>query len=184
VIAEQGKNRLVRYDPVTRGLTLFLALRNTTGLTGVDGLAFDPTTQTLLVPDSPNGTILRLSLDGKETSVIARGLARPTGAFVEADGSILVVDENGNTLSRIGMGGSIQILAHLSTPDDVIEDHSGDIFVNTLGDGAIHEITGTGEHDTVLARGLLDPQGVIFDTAGNLIVADAGHHRLIELVIH
>lgn len=30
---------------------------------------------------------------------------------------------------------------------------------------------------------LVDPQGIIFDADGNLIVTDAGNHRLIKLVI-
>ena len=99
IIAEQGKNRLVHYDPTTKALSLFLAFRNTTGQDGVDGIAYDLKTQTIIVPDSPNGTVLRVSLDGKTVSEIAHGFARPTGAWVEADGSILVVDENANSLS-------------------------------------------------------------------------------------
>ncbi len=99
IIAEQGTNRLVRYDPTTKVLSLFLTLHNTTGQDGVDGIAYDLKTQTIIVPDSPNGNVLRVSLDGKTVSEIAHGFARPTGAWVEADGSILVVDENGNSLS-------------------------------------------------------------------------------------
>ena len=184
VIAEQGKNRLVRYDPTTKAVTLFLALHNTTGQAGVDGLAYDPKTHTIIVPDSPNGTVLRVSLDGKTVSVIAGGFARPTGAWVEADGSILVVDENGNTLNRIQTNGSIQMLIHLPTPDDVIEDNQGNIFVNTLGDGAVHLISAATNRDAALISGLLDPQGIIFDADGNLVMTDAGHHQLDKLIIH
>ena len=106
IIAEQGKNRLVRYDPTTKALTLFLTLHNTTGQDGVDGIAYDPKTHTIIVPDSPNGTVLRVSLDGQIVSVLARGFARPTGAWVEPDGNILIVDENGNSLSRIHPDGN------------------------------------------------------------------------------
>ncbi|HEY9151697.1 MAG TPA: hypothetical protein VIN60_02345 [Anaerolineales bacterium] len=184
IITEQGKNRLIRYDPTTKTTTLFLALHNTTGQLGVDGIAYDSKTQTIIVPDSPNGTVLRVSLDGQTVSVIARGFARPTGAWVEADGSILVVDENGNSLNRIQTDGSIQTLDHLPTPDDVTEDDQGNIFVNTLGDGAIHLISRATNLDTVLVSGMLDPQGIILDADGNLIIADAGHHQLDKLIIH
>ena len=184
IIAEQGTNRLVRYDPTTKVLSLFLTLHNTTGQDGVDGIAYDPKTQTIIVPDSPNGNVLRVSLDGKTVSEIAHGFARPTGAWVEADGSILVVDENGNSLSWIHPNGEIEKLANLPTPDDVIEDRNGNIFVNTLGDGAIHLIVASTGHDTILVPGLLDPQGIIFDMDGNLIVTDAGHHQLDKLIIH
>ena len=184
IIAEQGTNRLARYNPTTKALSLFLALRNTTGQDGVDGIAYDSKTQTIIVPDSPNGTVLRVSLDGQSVSEIAHGFARPTGAWVEADGSILVVDENGNLLSWIHPNGDIEKLANLPTPDDVIEDNNGNIFVNTLGDGAIHLIAASTNHDTILVRGMLDPQGIIFDMGGNLIITDAGHHQLDKLIIH
>ncbi|HEX2697315.1 MAG TPA: NHL repeat-containing protein [Anaerolineales bacterium] len=184
VIAEQGTNRLIRYDLVNRTLQPFLNLQNQTNQLGVDGLAFDAQTQTIIVPDSPNGTILRVSIDGQSVTQIASGFARPTGAWVEADGSILVVDENGNSLNRIHRGGSIEKLADLSIPDDVIEDASGNIFVNTIGDNAIHLVSSATHQDTILISDIVDPQGIIFDTEGNLIVTDPGHHRLIKLIIH
>ena len=184
IIVEQGKNRLVHYDPTTKALSLFLAFRNTTGQDGVDGIAYDSKTQTIVVPDSPDGTVLRVSLDGKTVSEIAHGFVRPTGAWVEADGSILVVDENANSLSRIHPNSIVEKLANLPTPDDVIEDGSGNIFVNTLGDGAIHFISANTNRDLVLVNGMIDPQGLIFDTDGNLVITDAGHHQLDKLIIH
>jgi sugar lactone lactonase YvrE len=184
VIAEQGKNRLVRYDPVTQMITPFLDLRNTTGQEGVDGLAWDASSQTIILPDSPNGTILRVSQDGQSVTEIASGFARPTGAWVEPDGSILVVDENGNSLSRVHPDGSIENLGAFSIPDDVIEDSAGNIFVVTIGDNAVHFISAMTHQDTVLAGQIIDPQGITFDADGNLVVTDPGNHRLIKLVIH
>ncbi len=186
VIAEQGRNRLVRFNPAGKILEPFLALQNTTGQLGVDGLALDDHSAgqpTIILPDSPNGTVLRVGLDGKMMTVIARGLRRPTGAWIEPDGSLLVVEENGNSLDRLHPDGTLEKLATLPTPDDVIEDAGGNIFVNTMGDGAIHLIRADSKQDTVLVNGLSDPQGINFDPTGNLIVTDAGHHRLIKIVI-
>ena len=184
IIAEQGKNRLIRYDLGTQAVTPFLELRNTTGQAGVDGLAWDAASQTIILPDSPNGTVLRFSPDTKTVTQIASGFTRPTGAWVELDGSILVVDEYGNSLDRIHPDGSLEKLGGYSTPDDVIEDGSGNIFVVTLGDNAVHYISGITHQDAVLTRQVGGPQGIIFDAHGNLIVADPGNHRLIKLVIH
>ncbi len=184
VIAEQGKNRLLQYNPATQVLSPILDLRNTTGQAGVDGLAWDAASQTIILPDSPNGTILRVSPDGKTVTQIASGFVRPTDAWVEPDGSILVVDEYGNSLNRIHPDGSIEKLAAFSTPDDVIEDASGNIFVVALGDNAVHLISGTTHKDAILTRQVNSPQGISFDADGNLIVADPGDHRLIKLVIH
>ncbi len=184
VIAEQGKNRLVRYNLDTQTLTPFLDLTNTTGQEGVDGLAWDPYSQTIILPDSPNGAVLRATPDGKTVTKVASGFARPTGAWAEPDGSILVVDENGNSLSRIHPDGSVEKLAVLSIPDDVIEDNSGNILVVTLGDNAVHLISKDTGRDKILPVRVIGPQGIIFAADGNLVVTDPGNHRLIELVIH
>jgi sugar lactone lactonase YvrE len=184
VIAEQGRNRLIRYDFLTRARSSFLVLQNKTGQEGLDGLGWDATTRTIIVPDSPNGTLWRVDAQGQVLGEITHGFARPTGAWAEADGSLLVVDENANSLSRIHPDGRVELLASLHTPDDVIEDSNGNIFVSTLGDGAIHVILAMTHQDVVLYQGFSDPQGVVFDSNGDLIVTDAGHHRLIQLTLH
>jgi DNA-binding beta-propeller fold protein YncE len=187
VIAEQGWNRLVRYDPATNRLAPFVRLVNDTGLMGVDGITLDnhiQTTVTVIIPDSPNGTLLRASLDGQRVTLIARGFGRPTDAWVEPDGGLLVVDENANSLSQVHPDGTIEKLSDLPIPDDVVEDQAGNIFVTTLGDGAVHLISAVTSQGTILAGGFINPQGLILDLDGNLVVADAGHHQLVKLVIH
>ncbi len=187
VIAEQGRNRLVRFDFKTKALQPFLNLTNKTGQMGVDGIALDARPNqpvSIIIPDSPNGAVLRASLDGKTVTSLAGGFARPTGAWVEADGSILVVDENAASLSRIHSDGTVEKLASLSIPDDVIEDSAGNIFVCTIGDNAIHWISAATHQNQTLLKGLSGPQGLIFDADGNLLVTDPGNHRLIKILIH
>lgn len=184
IIAEQGANRLVRYEVTNKTLQPFLNLSNNTNQPGVDGLAYDSQAQTIIVPDSPNGTVLRVSLDGRTVTQIAGGFARPTGAWVEPDGSILIADENGNAIFRARPDGTLEKIADLPIPDDVIEDGNGNLFVNTIGDNAVHLITAGTRQDLILATDIIDPQGIIFDNDGNLIVTDPGHHRLIKLITH
>jgi sugar lactone lactonase YvrE len=78
IIAEQGANRLSHYDLNSKTLTPFLDLPNPTNQLGVDGILWDGTN--LIVPDSPNGTVLEVSPDGKTVRQLTSGLARPTGA--------------------------------------------------------------------------------------------------------
>ncbi len=180
VIAEQGRNRLVRYDLNTHALTPFLDLVNHTHNLGVDGILWDGTS--LIVPDSPNGTVLTVSPDGKTVRQLASGLVRPTGAWVEPTGSLLIADEYGNAIFRLQRDGRLTKVANFPTPDDVIEDASGNIFVATLGDNAVHVLTAS--QDMILVSGLQGPQGLIFDAGGNLIVTDSGNHRLLKVLIH
>ena len=181
IIAEQGNNRLVRYDFTSKTLSPFLDLVNHTNNLGVDNIIGDGTA--LIVPDSPNGTVLAVSWDGIPVGQLASGLVRPTGAWVEADGNILVVDEYGNAVVRLHADGTLEKVAGFSTPDDVIEDASGNIFVITLGDNAIHVLPAGQGRDVVLVGGLSQPQGMVFDVEGNLVVTDPGHHELIKVIV-
>jgi sugar lactone lactonase YvrE len=186
VIVEQGLNRLVRYNLNTKTLNTFLDLENKTGKPGVDGIALQIEVNqpgAILIPDSPNGRILEVSLDGKAIKQIGAGFVRPTGVWVEPDRSLLVVDEDAGTLSRLRPDGSIEHLANLPTPDDVVEDRAGNIFINTLGDGAIHWIKPGSTRDEILIKGFSSPQGLILDAQENLIVTDAGHHQLDKVII-
>ena len=115
---------------------------------------------------------------------LASGLARPTGAWAEADGSLLIADENGNAVGRLHPDGTLEQVASLPIPDDVVADSNGNIFVAAIGDNAIHVISAQNNQDIVLVGGLIDPQGIIFDADGNLIVTDSGNHQLIKILIH
>ena len=182
IVAEQGNNRLVRYDFASKTLSPFMNLANHTQNLGVDNIVGDG--ERLIVPDSPNGTVLEISWDGKTVRQLATGLVRPTGAWVEADGNILLADEYGNAVVRLRADGTLEQVAELSVPDDVVADASGNVFVATLGDNAIHMISAGQGQDVVLVGGLRQPQGMIFDLDGNLVVTDPGHHELLKVVIH
>jgi streptogramin lyase len=189
VVCEQGKNQLSRIDPTNGSVTLFRALSNTTGKLGVDGLAFDPTLPSIVVPDSPNGTLLRVSLDGESatpipvTSARQPPFVRPTGAFVRSDGTLLVADETaGNVVLRLTDGSLQTLLTGLNLPDDVLGDEEGNVYINTVGDGVLHRLRGT-THEKLIT-GLEAPHGLAFDLDGNLLVTDlGGGGRLIKVLV-
>lgn len=182
IIAEQERNRLVRYDMSSKTLKPFLNLVNQTDQLGVDGILWDGTD--IIVPDSPNGTVLKVSPDGNTVRQIASGLTRPTGAWLEPTGDLLIADEYGGAIYRLHQDGTLDKLAYFSFPDDVVADASGNIFIVTLGDNAIHLLKGGTNEDVILVSNLNQPQGIIFDRDGNLIVSDSGNHRLLKVLIH
>ena len=186
VIAEQGTDQLVKADLTSGEVVPLLKLSNPSGGLGVDGIALDAAVgqpATLIIPDSPNGRLLRSSIDGKQVQTIAGGFARPTGAFVEPDGSILVADENAGEVIRLHPDGSRQVLMRLPLADDVIEDTAGNIFAISISEGTIHMIQAGSQQDTVLVRGLSSPQGICFDPHGDLVVAESGKNRLARLQV-
>ena len=132
----------------------------------------------VIVPDSPNGVVWRVTTDGKTATQIASGMVRPVGAAVDATGRIFVADE----------GGALWVLdparhrfATLPTPDDVLVGRAGHIFVNTLGDNAIHELDSQG-HQVSVITGIQQPQGIALDTADNLYYTEFNTGRIDRVI--
>ena len=182
VVAEQGRDRVVRIERSGEKTVLY-TLQPVPGQEGVDGIGRDPRTGELLIPDSPRGTLLGLSPDGRRVRVIARGLGRPVGAASDARGTILVPDEHLGTLVVITPRGTIAYRGALSTPDDVAIDRAGRVWITTLGDGGLWTIApGTTVPRRVL-RGLANPQGLTLDRCGNPIVVEQNTARIVRLLL-
>ena len=179
LVGEQGRNRVVAIDPQTDAVTQWRAFPNRTGRDGIDGIGpVLPTAGDVIVPDSPNGIVWRVSADGKTATQIASGMVRPVGAAVDTGGRIFVADE----------GGALWVLdpgrrrfATLATPDDVVVGRAGHIFVNTLGDNAIHELDSQG-HQVGVITGIQQPQGIALDGADNLYYTEFNTGRIGRVV--
>jgi sugar lactone lactonase YvrE len=153
------------------------------GQEGVDGIGRDPRTGDLLIPDSPRGTVLKLSPDGRRVRVIARGLGRPVDAAVDRAGNVLVPDENLGTLVVIHPHGVISREGSLLTPDDVAVDHAGRVWITTLGDGGLWTIDpGTTTPRRVVA-GLANPQGLTLDRCGDPIIVDQNTAHIVRWLL-
>src|SRR6476661_249615 len=126
VVAEEDANRLVAFAPGRSTPTVLAALPGTsvkaTCHQGVDGIAWDPTTKTLVVPDPVTGTVYRISPDGAARPVLARGFVHPVGAAGGPDGSVYVADECAGGVWRLGRGGSRARVAEAVMPDDLAFD--------------------------------------------------------------
>ncbi len=179
LIAEQGRNRIVRFQ-AGHPLTTWLALPNRRGGLGVDGIARDPKTGEIIIPDSPNGRVLRVDANGKNERVLASGFARPTGADVAPDGTVLVADETGDQVYRVQSDGQKESLGHFAMPDDVVADADGTIFVASLADNSIRALDAR-THATRLIATVQGPQGIVVAPDGRLIVSEPARHRLLRL---
>src|ERR1700694_3263884 len=178
LVGEQARNRLVAIDPQTHAVTQWHAFPNRTGRDGLDGIGPVLASGDVIVPDSPNGVVWRVSADGKTVTQIASGMVRPVGAAVDSTGRICVPDE----------GGALWVLAPaklrfatLPPPDDVRVGRAGHIFVNTLGDNAIHELDGQG-HQVNVITGIQQPQGIALDYADNLYYTEFNTGRIDRVI--
>jgi sugar lactone lactonase YvrE len=179
IVAEQKNNSLIEVNPTTGAKKTLRVIKNSTGKDGMDGLGYDPVTGDILVPDSPHGALLRMSRDGSKLTTIASGFVRPTGAAMEANGAILVADEFGNAVYRLGKTGKRSVVARVYQPDDVVVGPSGTIYVNSLN-GNIWAINPITLVRRVLVSGLKLPHGLGVDKDG-LVIAEAGRNRIMRL---
>lgn len=182
IVAEQGLDRIDRIGPRGR-LSVLYRLAPVAGEEGVDGIGWDPRSHTLLIPDSPRGTVLRYSPKTGRARLLASGLGRPVDAAVDRSGHILVPDEDLGTLAIIGKRGRVAYRGRFSTPDDVAVDGSGRVWVTTLGDNALWYITPDGAQHLAVT-GLQNPQGMTLDRCDDPIVVEQGSGRIVRLLLN
>ncbi|MBO0784406.1 MAG: hypothetical protein J2P37_36850 [Ktedonobacteraceae bacterium] len=179
IIAEQETNRIVSLAPGAKTPAVLRALPGKSSAAnckhGVDGIGFDPTTNSIIVPDSPTGEVYRMSVDGKTLTRLASGMTRPTGAGVDDQGNIFIADECGHAVWKIAPGGKTMRIGGFGMPDDVISDQHGNLLVIDL-DPRIHALIrlnlATGKRETLDSQGYIEPQGLIMDQRGHIFVAD------------
>ena len=187
IFAEQRTNRILSLAPGAQSPTLLRVLPGTPSSAsckdGVDGIALDPSTNTIIVPDSPIGNVYSLSLDGKTLTLLASGITRPVGATVDDHGNIYVADECGGAVWRIAPGGATTRIGGFGMPDDVAFDPHGNLLVIDL-EPSIHALIRmnliTGKRETLANQGFIEPQGLIVDKNDNIYVSDDYADIIVE----
>ncbi|WP_344256657.1 SMP-30/gluconolactonase/LRE family protein [Terrabacter carboxydivorans] len=188
VVAEENTNRVLAYASGASSPHVLTALPGTpvkvTCHEGVDGIAWDAGTHTLVVPDPVTGTIYRMQPDGSGRTRLSSGFAHPVGAAVGPDGAVYVADECGGDVWRLGAGGSHTRVARASMPDDVVLDGHGNLLVTDVRhvNHDVRRWSLSGGASTVLARsGLVEPQGLLVDAAGRIYVSDDKSNVILRL---
>lgn len=189
IIAEQQTNRILAFTPSTSALTVLRVLPGRpTGKPcrdGVDGIALDPTTNTLIIPDSPTGAVYRMSLDGTKLALLATGIPRPVGAVVDPQGNVYVADECGGALWKITPAGALTRMGGFGMLDDVVFDHHGNLLVTDLKP-TIHALIRlrhiTGKREILANRGFIEPQGLVVDDHDNIYLSDDYANKIVEYI--
>jgi hypothetical protein len=177
-IADQFNARVVALTDT--GVRTVLQLTPVASGENLDGIASDGTR--LLVPDSPHSTLLVVDVSGAVLRKVG-GFRRPAGVSVGAGGAYLVADENASAVYSVGAtGGPQRLFGGLPGVDDAVQDVLGNnhLFAILPAAGRLLDLT-SGE---VVASALKNPQGLDFDGAGNLIVAESDNGRLDLVVRH
>lgn len=191
VFAEEKTNRILDFAPGSDAPHLLRTLPGIPTLVechqGVDGIAWDATTKTLVIPDAVTGTIYRMSPDGRQLTTMAEGFAHPVGAGVDSHGTVYVADECGGNVWQIHPNGTRTDVAPAVMPDDVSPDGFGNLVVTDVRHTR-HDVTrtmiATGASTTLARTGLIEPQGLVVDPSGRIFVSDDLADVIIELIPH
>lgn len=187
IFSEQESNRIVSLAPGSKTPTVLRVLPGTPSTAnckhGVDGIALDPTTNTIIVPNSPTGDVYRMSLDGKTFTLLASGIVRPVGAGVDSKGNIFIADECGNAIWHITPDGQKTRIGGFGMPDDVAPDGHGNLLIIDL-EPSIHSLIrlnlASGKRETLASQGYIEPQGLLIDAHGNVFVSDDYANIIME----
>jgi hypothetical protein len=177
MLAEQRPNRLVSFVPPSSALTTLLTLPARGSQDGVDGIGVDATTGTLLIPDSPHGTLLSAPADGSRVVTLASGMGRDVAATVGPDGAVYVAVEGDHGLLRVPLAGgaAVPVGAGLAQLDDVIT-VGALVYATLLVAGEVVAIDPSTGAFRVLATGIGAAQGLAPLAGGRLAVADSTTH--------
>jgi NHL repeat len=168
-ISDQIGNRILRFDPSSNSTLAVVAGGQGGFQDGVgtqarfaqpDALAVDANGN-LFVADAGNLALRKIAPDGTVSTVVAPTTANPegigttTGLAIDGGGTIFAVDKNRHVVRKI-VGNIVSILA-------------GD-----FGAGGYQDGTGTGAKFN-------SPSDVALDPSANLLITDAGNHRIRKI---
>ena len=174
LVAEQQPDRIVLVQPSQPTLLrTVVQLSLPAGATGVDGIGYDVSIDAVLVPDSPNGTLLEKPVSGGSATQVASGLGRPVGVAIVEDGSFVVTTENPAGMVHIpARGGTESAVSGVWDADDVVM--SGPLaYVTSLGSHQLLAVDLTTLRTRVLVTSIASPQGLAQLPDGKLVLTDS-----------
>ncbi|HVC43039.1 MAG TPA: hypothetical protein VND54_13760 [Candidatus Saccharimonadales bacterium] len=177
-VAEQNVNAIEQFTTPRHDVVV---LPNHTANAGIDGISAGPTSRTLLIPDSPNGTLLEVSLVGPPSPrVIAAHLGRPVAAIAGPSGAIFVASESSPGLVMVTPAGAVTRIGRFTDLDEVVA-YAGLLYVTELDRHDVVAVDPRSGASVAIAVSLPAPQGLAVTASGILEVVDATTDTLYSL---
>ena len=201
-IAEAGNHTIRRITP--SGFISTIAGDGTAGYRGDGGMASsarlrEPSALAindkgeLFVADKGNGAVRKILAPGLISTEV-EGLSSPQGLCVDAEGRLLIAELG--RVDRLEANGRLVTLATVDSPSGIAAGKDGSLFVSDqakhrilkFSGGVSTIVAGTGSSGFngdggLAAQAQLNlPTGLLMDSTGALLVADAGNHRIRKLM--
>jgi sugar lactone lactonase YvrE len=129
------------------------------------------------------GTVQVIDRKTGKTVEMLHDFKAPHDAVKLGDGSILVNELGSKSLVRVsGEHGKDRtvVIGGLEGPVGLVADSKGDVYVTEAFAGQVSLIESNGEK-TVIAKDLKMPEGIALAPDGNLIVAEVGAKRIVQI---
>ena len=173
VVADQQSNALSIFTPGDKDVSALQVLTNHTANAGVDGIYYDATNKRLLVPDSPNGTLLSYVVGGVITE-LRHGLGRPVAATTDPSGDTYIGMENAPGVLVTAPNGTVRSLGSFQQVDEVVY-LNGLLYVADLA-GTVDAIDPASGRSATLVVDAPAPQGLAATRTGRLVLVDETTH--------
>ncbi len=154
----------------------------TAGIYSPYALWFDRGTQSLYVANQTNNTVTVYPYGSTQPSLTySQDLNRPLYPIVDRNGDLFVSNANNGTVVEY-LAGSTKVHQVLQTPgieaDGMAFDKHENLYVAyrtcPSGAGSIEKFAPGSSQGHVIGMSLSDPQGVIVDSSGNVVVDETG----------
>lgn len=172
-IAEQAANRIRK---VAANGTISILVSDPAQAVGTSGIAVDGA-GSIFFTDTSNNRVRRIGAGGVLSTVIDK-LGGPTCVRTGPDGSLYVCDRANDRIVRITTSGAVTIVANVSKPSGIAVAADGTLYSSSGSQVLLIAPSGM---STVLADGLNGPAGLALDSAGGLLIAESGNHRVLKL---
>lgn len=161
---------------IINGNSVSTLISGSPALSDPTGLAFDPLNGNLFVANSGTGTIAEFTSSGVLVNGnFASGLGDAQGLAFDSQGNLFVASKNTGNVYQVTPGGVVSTyVSDVTGINDVAFDQAGNLFVSTGSSNGITVTTTThfSANLTVIGPGLHGPDGLAFDSQGNLFVVN------------
>lgn len=160
------------------GVTAISAIDNATGVVADQN-------GNIFVATGANGTIVELPISGGISTLVS-DLTNPTSLAVKSAGVLVVGNcgtgsTHGQLIQITVAGAQENILArNMVCPDGIALSPNGSLVVSDYVTGIVYRQSLSGFF-VPIAEGLLRPQGMAFDLAGKLFIANSGAKKVVEM---
>ncbi len=197
-IADSYQNRIVEV-PASGGSSIAVDPSvNGEELNSPIGVAVDGAGDLFIVDAGHSRVVEMPAGGGTAVAIDPTGLSNPNSIAVDGAGDLFIVDQSLDRAVEVPAGGGAATALDIPVggsglwyPEGIAVDGAGDLFIADFGNGNVLEFTAGGGAlvgiDPVVGvldgynRGLFGPAAVAVDSSGDLFIADAVSHFIVEI---